>query len=301
VNWGDGTNSVEITTDQSDRPFSGAHTYAHSGIFDVTVTVTDDDGDLSVVHANAVVEGAGLVDGTLYIIGTDGRDHVKLKHDGRKDTLKVDAKLSQGGSDGGSDGGRDKGRGKGSDGGKDKGSDGGRDHIRKTFTASAIDRVVTFLFDGDDHYDGGSDRGSDGGSDGGRDRGGDAIAQMVFGGNGRDHISGGRGNDALFGGAGRDDIKGGNGDDILVGGDNKDKLKGGRGNDLLIGGILDNDFDDLSIISDIGTAMTEWAAGVLADTLYSLGTILGDDDKDDLFGQKGDDSLYAGRRDKRTS
>ena len=89
----------------------------------------------------------GMSDGTLYIIGTDGRDHVDLKFKSRKDELKVDIKLDQ----------------KGSDGGSDNRSDGGRDRIRRTFTASSIERIVTYLCGGDDHYNGGSDAGSDGG------------------------------------------------------------------------------------------------------------------------------------------
>ena len=256
VDWGDGTPSVEVTVNAANRTFTGSHTYATGGIFQVTVTVIDDDGGTVVSTTHAVVEGVGVVNGTLYIIGTDGRDHVKLKQDDKKGTLKVNVKLNQGGSD--------------------------ADHIKETFVASTINRVVAFLFDGDDHYDGRSA----------------AIPQMVFGGNGDDHISGGRGNDALFGGAGNDHISGGLGADILVGGTGKDKIKGGDGNDLLIGGSLVNDFNDLSIIDAIDSAMAQWATGDLADTFSFLGTIIDDDEKDDLFGEKGNDTIYGGKGDK---
>jgi len=278
VNWGDGSQPILVNVNAADRTFTGTHTYLTGGIFAITVTVTDDDGDSAVSTTSAVVEGVGVVNGTLYIIGTDGHDQVNLKQDAKKGTLKVDVKLDKGGSDGGSDGGRD------------GGSDGGANRIKQTFVTSTINRIVTFLFDGDDKYDGGSDGGSDGGVD--------AIPQIVFGGNGDDKISGGTGNDALFGGAGDDDIKGGRGADILVGGTGKDKIKGGDGNDLLIGGSLVKDFDDLSIIADIDSAMSEWATGDLADTFSFLGPIVDDNDKDDLFGEKNNDTIYGGTRDK---
>ncbi len=266
VNWGDGTPSVEVTVNAADSTFTGSHTYATGGIFKVTVKVIDDDGGSVISTTNAVVEGVGVVNGTLYIIGTDGRDHVQLKQDDKKGTLNVDVKLNQ------------------------SGSDGSADRIKETFAASTISHVVAFLFDGNDHYDGGSDGGSDGGND--------AIPQMVFGGIGDDHLSGGQGNDALFGGAGNDDLSGGHGADILVGGTGKDKIKGGDGNDLLIGGSLVNDFNDLSIIDDIDSAMAEWATGDLADTFSFLGIIIDDDEKDDLFGEKDDDIIYGGKGDK---
>jgi hypothetical protein len=305
VDWGDGTSEF-ISVDQLADTYAAAHDYAHGGIYEVTVTVTDDDGGSVVDTTSAVVEGVGVVNGTLYIIGTDGRDHVNLKVNEKKDQLKVDVKLDQKGSDGGSDG---------SDGGSD-GSDGGSDNkadrYKLTLTASEIDRVVAFLCDGDDHYDGGSDGsdggsdgsdggsdGSDGGSDGGNDAGSNInIRQLVFGGAGNDHLDGGRWDDAIFGGEGRDKIKGRSGNDILVGGDGKDDIKGGRGNDVLIGGIVDNDFNDVSIVAEVDAALTEWASGDLADALDLLGPIIDDGDRDKLFGEKDRDELFGGYRDR---
>ena len=85
--------------------------------------------------------------------------------------------------------------------------------------------------------------------------------------------------DAIFGGAGRDKINGQNGDDILVGGDGCDRIKGGRGNDLLIRGMVDNNFEDSSILDDVDAAMAEWAHGDLADTLSYLGPMVSDSEK----------------------
>jgi len=102
----------------------------------------------------AVNTGVGLVDGTLYVIGTNGKDIVNIK-------------LVRGGSDGGSDGGADAhikvianlnvG---GSDGGS--GSDGGADIYY--FDPGDVSRIEIHLCDGDDHASIGN--GSDSGSDG---------------------------------------------------------------------------------------------------------------------------------------
>ncbi len=286
VDWGDGT--VEnVSVDQVADTFSGTHDYATGGIFTITVTVTDSDGAVSdALTTVAVAQGVGVVDGTLYIIGTDGRDHVNIKINEKKDQLKVDVKLNQGGSDGGSDGGKDKGKGK-KKGGSDGGSDGGGDRIKETYMASAIDQIVAILCGGNDHYNGGSDGGSDGGND-------IAISQIVLGGDGHDHIKGGRGNDVLIGGAGKDKLSGGSGNDILIGGDGKDKLKGGRDNDLLIGGSTDNQDDQ----SALDSALSAWGSGSLANALLALGDDVDDFDKDDLKGEKGSDHLIGGVKDK---
>ena len=89
-------------------------------------------------------------DDTLYIVGTDRRDHVNLTSDEKKNELKVDLQLDQRGSDGGPDVG---------------------ERIQQTFPAAEIKKIVAYLFDGNDHYNGGSEGGSDGGSDGGADKG----------------------------------------------------------------------------------------------------------------------------------
>jgi hypothetical protein len=64
-----------------------------------------------------------------------------------------------------------------------------------------------------------------------------AIPAFLQGGNGRDLLIGGSGNDNIDGGNARDMIVGGAGDDILVGGRARDLLDGGDGNDSLTGGL----------------------------------------------------------------
>jgi hypothetical protein len=38
--------------------------------------------------------GIGGVDGTVYVLATEGQDHVELKFDSKKDDLTVDAKFN---------------------------------------------------------------------------------------------------------------------------------------------------------------------------------------------------------------
>jgi Ca2+-binding RTX toxin-like protein len=63
------------------------------------------------------------------------------------------------------------------------------------------------------------------------------IPVYLQGGNGRDLLIGGSGNDNIDGGNARDTIVGGAGDDVLSGGRARDVLDGGEGNDTLTGGL----------------------------------------------------------------
>jgi Ca2+-binding RTX toxin-like protein len=59
------------------------------------------------------------------------------------------------------------------------------------------------------------------------------LAAQILGGNGKDILTGGSGNDSLDGGNGKDVLTSGAGDDTLVGGRGKDKLDGGAGTNVL--------------------------------------------------------------------
>ncbi|MDX2483615.1 MAG: hypothetical protein QNK42_08130 [Pseudodonghicola sp.] len=59
---------------------------------------------------------------------------------------------------------------------------------------------------------------------------------VIFAGNGHDHVAGYDGNDKLFGQGGNDWLVGFNGDDKLFGGNGRDDLKGLAGDDILVGG-----------------------------------------------------------------
>ena len=286
IDWGDGSQTTIAESDaeiqQTDDEFSVGHTYDAGGIYAITVTVTDDDGGVSeLATTSAVITGVGLVDRTLYIIGTDGKDDVdiKLGSDGGADMLKVKAKLDNGGSDGGSDG----------------GGDGNVD----LFDPDDIDRIVIHLCDGDDkakiHKKVEIDAEIHGGD--GRDKlTGGGGNDILIGGLGDDDLQGGHGNDVLSGGAGDDKLDGGTdgGDDILIGGIGEDKLKGGQGNSLLIGHSAANE-EDAGVLA---AALAHWTAGDLAAALVDLGALTDDLDKDDLNGGKGDDELLGGDGDK---
>ena len=65
----------------------------------------------------------------------------------------------------------------------------------------------------------------------------EVYADLQFnGGNGKDELTGGRGDDTITGGNGKDQLLGGEGDDLLEGGNGKDQLFGEKDDDLLIGG-----------------------------------------------------------------
>lgn len=63
-----------------------------------------------------------------------------------------------------------------------------------------------------------------------------SLPATLTGGNGRDSLSGGSGNDTIDGGNGRDSLLGGAGNDSITGGNGRDVLDGGDGNDTLTGG-----------------------------------------------------------------
>ncbi|MEZ6115796.1 MAG: Ig-like domain-containing protein [Pirellulaceae bacterium] len=260
VDWGDGSPVEPATVDQEADTFAAEHQYATGGVFAITVTVDDGNGGIDTQTTSAASQGVGLVDGVLYIIGTDGRDHVNLRLNEKKDELKVDVKLDQG-----------------------SGS-----NINETFAMHAVDQIVTYLCGGDDHYNGDGD-GGNGGIGAAAE-----ISQFVFGGDGNDHLSGGNGSDVLSGGAGNDDLFGRSGSDILIGGFGRDKVKGGDDDDLLIGGSTDSE----SKLESIEAALADWTNGDLAAAMVDLGALTDDGDRDDLKGESGDDEFVGGTGDK---
>jgi len=98
---------------------------------------------------------------------------------------------------------------------------------------------------------------------------------VLIGGNGRDRINAGAGDDVVFGRGGNDILRGGAGRDRLVGNSGDDRLFGNAGDDTLLGG-LGNDR----------------LRGNRGDDLLRGGS--GDDR---LIGGNGDDRLIGGRGD----
>ncbi len=76
----------------------------------------------------------------------------------------------------------------------------------------------------------------------------------VFGGEGKDTVSSGGGNDVLVGGDGDDTLKGNSGRDIVIGGNNVDNLDGGAGDDILVAG---GTIYDTNVVS-LSKLLAEW-------------------------------------------
>ena len=211
VDWGDNSDpdhdsivgETLTSIDQSNDLFVAGHDYANGGIFTITITVNDGHGGRDTRTTTAVVQGVGVVDGTLYVIGTEGDD-------------KVDVKL------------------KGSDGAADqlinvKGEfdkKGDKEKFDIDRLASDVDKIVILLCGGDDDAHVHNDI---------------TVDALIDGGEGDDKLKGGSGNDTIIGGPGEDDLKGYDGNDLLDGGDDDDKLKGGKGDDIMLGGGGDDD------------------------------------------------------------
>lgn len=103
----------------------------------------------------------------------------------------------------------------------------------------------------------------------GRDRlDGGAGDDWLYGGNGKDWLSGGGGNDHLFGGNGRDKLQGGDDDDTLNGGKGADHLAGGKGDDTYVVG---NAHDVVIELFDEGIDLVQASASyTLSDNVENL-------------------------------
>ena len=271
VDWGDGTvETIVAASDLNASPeFSGTqHTYAAGGIYAVTVTVTDDDGGTVSQTTSTVVQGVGLVDGVLYIIGTNGDDSVSLKERHHGTQLKVRAKF---------------------DGGPTQNT---------YFNIADIDRIEMQLCDGDDYASlthshwwhqhsvdipatiyggdgndvlkGGSQADVIDGGDGNDCLHGNSGDDTIHGGNGHDWIDGDGGNDIVYAGAGNDSVWGGSGEDILLGQSGNDWLFGGWQRDIIIAGegadrLFGQSYDDVLITGDTNWDSDESALKTMRD------------------------------------
>ncbi len=246
-----------------------------------TYTVSDGNGGTDTatvtVQVGAVGPGVFLVDGTLYVTGTDGKDIVTVTRVG-----------------GGSDGGEDEGYqikviARFDIGGPSQGAE------KHYFDADQVDRIEIELFGGNDQANL-----AGGGSDGGADM---DIPARIDGGEGNDTLRGGSGNDILLGRSGKDRLYGKAGLDVLIGGRGKDTLNGGKGDDILIGGWVTLDESMLEDVRDRWTNGASYLDRVdeLTSSLLKPGdTVRGDDIRDTLKGDKGRDLFFAdlGGRDK---
>lgn len=194
VDWGDGAvTPATIDPAAHGGTFTADHAYTNGGVFDVVVTVTDDDTGSTQGTTTAVVVGMGLNDGVLQIVGTHRDDKIVVK--GKKG--RVDAQASM------------------------------TNPARRDYPGRDVTAIEVWLREGDDHADVHQS------VDQAVTVHGGAGADHVKGGSGPDVLDGGDGSDRLWGRRGRDTLLGGAGNDRLDGGKELDVLDGGTGRDRL--------------------------------------------------------------------
>ena len=220
IDWGDGATSEAVITEKDGSGLlSNSHKYIKGGIYDVKVSLSDDDSGSTTQATTALITGAGINGRVLQIVGTSGKDNVEVKAKGKNhEWIEVKAGFL---------------------------SD--KSHTR-TFKAADFDSIVIMVGDGNDHVK--VDKKitkpvlMDGGAGNDHLNAGRGPAVLIGGeGNDKligscanDRIFGGNGNDVIFGSGGNDLLDGGAGDDILIGGAGHDTLDGGPGIDILIDG-----------------------------------------------------------------
>jgi len=208
IHWGDGQ-VTEALVDQTARTFLGTHSYTAEGIFEVGVTLTDDDGGEATATLPCYVTGQRLTpDGILQIVGTSLYDKITVSQNRNQVTVSIKAP-------------------------------GFSQNLR--YPASAIAEIVVIASGGDDLVRIDSlIRASIFGGEGADSLSGGGGDDLLDGGDGRDYLFGGAGNDVLLGGQGCDLLFGQWGDDLLRGDEGDDWLFGGDGNDDLDGGLGDD-------------------------------------------------------------
>lgn len=190
IDWGDTTLTVgSVGEIAGSGSVSGSHAYANGGIFTITLTLTDDDGGTMVKTAQAVISGAGVINGVLYVIGTDRSDRVTIN--AGNGLFNVHSDFYPSGAP------------------------------FKTFGQAGIAQIVVSMGDGDDQVQVAGNVTTPALIDGGEgddQLNGGAGENIIVGGGGDDTLLGGSGRDLLVGGYGADDLRGNLGEDLLIAG-----------------------------------------------------------------------------------
>ncbi len=114
-----------------------------------------------------------------------------------------------------------------------------------------------------------------------------SIPVVLYGGNGKDTLTGSSKDDIIFGGADDDCIIGAAGNDFLIGGTGKDRIIGSAGNDILVAG----DVAD-AILADYERFCSDWVAAVAASgSNLSVGQDVANDIVDEGLSDLQSDSL----------
>jgi hypothetical protein len=268
VNWGDGTTSTIAAG--SALSVAPTHVYASAGFYDVTVTLTDDDGGVTSSMTETIISGVALRDGVLLGIGTNGADifQVYSKHS----KVYIVSDLA------------------------------GYPCETFQFSSGSVTSVELYLGGGNDigfvsstftkpaYIDGGA----------GNDLlAGGSANDILLGGDGNDILFGGNGRDLLIGGAGLDLLFAEGGDDVLISGETThasdrvalDAILAEWGSNRSYNERVDNLIGDLNNSGD----------GLNDDYFLIVNgvnqTVLDDDDFDLLVGGGGRDLYFAGECD----
>ncbi|MGI9455054.1 MAG: PKD domain-containing protein, partial [Aeoliella sp.] len=269
IDWGDGTSTAGVV-DQLLGTVTGDHVYANGGIYEATITLTDDDTGEATEATAAVVAGVGENDGVLQAVGTDGNDFVKVFRNTYSGDYKVLFRL-----------------------------DGGA-WTWRTFDGTSVDKIEMLLGDGDDigfvsrkvHINATIDSGD--GDD------------LLGGGSGDDVLLAGAGYDLLFGGAGRDLMIGGTGSDLIFGDGGSDILISGTtafdNNSVALDAIMaewtsERTYQERSdnlrgIVGDTFDDRENGEVFLIAEG--PLATVFDDESTDWLIGGRGRDLYFAG-------
>ena len=273
IDYGDGTPARPLTLGP-DGPFTAAgHVYLQPGDYQAVVTVTDDDGGRGTAAVGVPVRVAGLV--------PDPLDPSKTAlviggTAGNDDITVVPERTRKGAPPGGYEvilGGR---------------------ASQGVFNLTG--RIIVYGYGGEDTIS--VDRTV-------------TLPAVLFGGDGKDQLTGGAGDDLLIGGAGDDRLDGGDGRDLLFGGADDDRLDGGDGDDVLIAGTTVHD-DKLAALAALQAEWTRTDRAYLDRVKALRGTTTGlngavllkvdgtgrsafdDRAADDLTGGRGEDWFLAG-------
>lgn len=248
VDWGDAS-ALEMVTVNQGAGFgtvTGSHPYAAGGIYTIALTLTDDDTGTAQAMTIAVITGVGLNNGILYAIGSAENDEVSINQTGGG-VMKVRATFIP--------------------------------EDFRSFSAAAVDQIISYLCEGDDQLSISSSV---------------TTPAIIHGDGGNDHLNAGGGPTVLLGGEGDDVLVGQSGRNIMIGGLGMDKLTGGKKDDVLIGGSTTSDNDDDALLA----AILAWNAvdnyDNRAAAVDALLVVTDDSNVDTLTGSAGLDLFYDG-------